>query len=251
MIKKLHAALTSNRFTRSAQRKLVRRVKGLLNVPDAYDDLTKIAGRTNPDAILDIGSHVGGTIARLLETTHCPIHGFEPTAKTFEKLSQRFHGNPLVTLHKLALSNQNGTAEFHNNSNEQTNSLLDNDTGNTNSLGQYTQHVSTEKIQTMKLDDWVDEHLPSKNIIIKSDVQGAEGLLLEGGRKAFKNQVIGFYSEAQIAPMYDGQADFCELHQLLTRELGFVLHNIYPCFHDKAGRALQTDAFWISERYLS
>ena len=177
-----------------------------------------------------------------------PIHGFEPTVAVFEKVSSTFEDNPLVSIHNFALSNATGTASFHCNNNEQTNSLLDNDVGN-KSLGDVTKHMGVETINTIRLDDWVTEYLPTGNLVVKSDIQGAEGLMLEGGQQTFRDRVLGFYSEAQIAPMYEGQADFFELHKILTN-LGFFLHNIYPCYHDKHGRALQTDAFWISEKVV-
>ena len=250
MIKNIHKALVGNPLTRRLQRGIVCGLKSSLGVPDPYSDLARIVRQNKPDAILDIGSHVGKTISRLLETSSVPIHGFEPTLKTFQKLTERFHGDPNVGLHKLALSNANGEAEFHCNANEQTNSLLDNGVGNNESLPHITQHVQTESVDTMRLDDWMAANIPTGNVVIKCDVQGAEGLLIEGGENSLRDQTIAFYSEAQIAPMYEGQADFCELHKRLTEKLGFVLHNIYPCFHDQQGRALQTDALWINTRFM-
>jgi len=249
MIHKLHKLLTSNSLTRGLQRSAVRKIKQTLSVPDAYADIRVWVDRTKPEALLDIGSHVGGTIARMLEFTSLPIHGFEPTAESFAKLEKRFGDNQQVSLHNVALSNQTGTATFHCNANDQTNSLLDNASGNSTALPEHTKHLGEQTIKTIRLDEWYEAHLAGKSLIIKSDVQGAEGLLLNGGSETFRKNVMAFYSEAQIASMYEGQMDFCELHQRLV-ELGFVLHNIYPCFHDKHGRALQTDALWIKESLL-
>ena len=250
MIRNIHKALVGNPLTRKLQRGIVCSLKNSLGVPDPYADLARIVRQQKPDAILDIGSHVGKTISRLLETSSVPIHGFEPTQNTFQKLSRRFQSDPKVTLHKLALSNVNGEATFHCNANEQTNSLLDNGAGNNEALAHATQHLQQETVETMRLDDWAAAHLPSAKVVIKSDIQGAEGLLVDGGEKCLREQTIAFFSEAQIAPMYEGQADFCELHKILTDKLGFVLHNIYPCFHDQQGRALQTDALWINTQFM-
>lgn len=247
MISAVNKILLSNSVTRRIHRRIIRTVKNILNVPDAYADLTSLIMRTSPDAILDIGSHVGVTIARILEIEKLPIHGFEPTAESFEKLSKRFANQPLVSVHNIALCDKTGEAEFHCNANEQTNSLLDNAEGNKAAFAEYTRHVAIQKIQTVRLDDWMEKNLPSARVVIKCDVQGAEGLVLAGGMKTFREQVIGFYSEAQIAPMYHGQLEFCGLHKLLVEELGFALHNIYPCMHDQQGRAVQTDALWIKE----
>ena len=248
MIQKIHQLLTSIPQTRKFQRKLVHGLKKQIGVPDAFLDLAKLIRQENPAAVLDVGCHLGKTISRILEENQVSIHGFEPTAAVFDKVSNLFAKNSLVSIHNFALSNETGTASFYNNNNEQTNSLLENDIGN-QSLGDVAKHVGVETIRTIRLDDWAKEHLPEGNLIIKSDIQGAEGLMLEGGQETFSNRVIGFYSEAQIAPMYEGQADFFELHKILTGH-GFFLHNIYPCYHDKHGRALQTDAFWINEKVV-
>lgn len=251
MIKQLHSLLTSNGVTRRVQRRVVRSLKSTMSCPDAYSDLAVLIQRTAPDAVLDIGSHVGLTIDRLLEDNQVPVHGFEPTPATFDKLAKRFHSHPLVTVHNIALSDKTEKATFYCNANEQTNSLLDNDEGNLEELANHTRHVETRTIQTIRMDEWIAANLSSKKVVVKSDVQGAEGLLLAGGMNTFRDQVIAFYSEAQISPMYKGQLDLCSMHQLLVQELGFVLHNIYPCFHDRQGRALQTDALWIKEAYLN
>jgi len=248
MIQKIHQLLTSIPLTKGLQRKLVHGIKNQIGAPDAFFDLAKLIRTQQPAAVLDVGCHLGKTISRILEQNQVQIHGFEPTSSVFEKVSSSFDNNSLVAIHNVALSNATGTATFHNNNNEQTNSLLDNDVGN-ESLGDITKHVGVETINTIRLDEWVTEHLPVGNLIIKSDIQGAEGLMLEGGQQTFRNRVLGFYSEAQIAPMYEGQADFFKLQKMLT-ELGFFLHNIYPCYHDQHGRALQTDAFWINESVI-
>jgi FkbM family methyltransferase len=250
MYKQIRKLLMANSVTRRLGRRIVGSVKSTINCPDAFIDLTSLIQRTSPDAVLDIGSHIGETIARILETNRIPIHGFEPTPATFDRLSKRFEGNSLISLHNIALSDKHGEATFHCNANEQTNSLLDNDQGNRELLAEHTRHINKQTIQTIRLDDWMAQHLPSAKVVIKCDVQGAEGLLLAGGMSTFREQVIGFYSEAQIASMYEGQMGFFDMHRILTTELGFALHNVYPCFHDKHGRALQTDAFWINEKYL-
>jgi FkbM family methyltransferase len=250
MIRQIHHLLVSNPLTRRLQRAVVKQAKSALSVPDAYDDLGRLIRQHRPECFLDIGSHVGATIARVLETHQVPIHGFEPTPKSFEALQKRFGEEQRVSIHNIALSNQTGTMEFFFNNNEQTNSLLDNAKGNNESLANHTSHTGKTAVKTMRLDDWIAETGINDSIIIKSDVQGAEGLLLEGGTDTFKNKVSAFYSEAQIAPMYEGQIDFFEMNKRLTEELGFVLHNIYPCYQDASGRALQTDALWIKESSL-
>jgi len=249
-IGKIHALLTSLPATRKLQRAVVLRVKKEIGVPDAYADLSNLILRFSPAAYLDVGSHDGNTINRILEENDVKVYGFEPTSETCRRLRDRFKSDKRVSIQEIALSNQSGTTEFFCNANEQTNSLLDNDQGNQESFGDQVAHLNRQTVTIMRLDDWLSQNVPEGDIVIKSDIQGAEGLLIEGGRETLRNRVIGFYSECQIAPMYKHQADLFDLNRTLTKELGFVLANIYPCMLDARGIAIQTDALWINKRYL-
>lgn len=203
------------------------------------------------DVFLDVGAHRGLTIDRVLEDNALRVHAFEPTPAACTALLDRFAQHPLVTIHNLALSDVDGEAEFFCNENAQTNSLLDNDIGNASILAGYTRHVDRVSVRTLTLDRWAEEHLThGETVFVKCDVQGAEGLVIRGGRNVFLNRVVGIYAEAQLAPMYADQTDFFELHRMLSTEFGFVLANIYPCYRDASGRALQTDVLWVHERFL-
>ncbi|TWU47572.1 2-O-methyltransferase NoeI [Rubripirellula tenax] len=249
-MQKLHRLLLSTRFSKPITRWVGAKVKKVAGAADATLDMRRVIESGKPIAILDIGSHVGETISRFREFTELPIFGFEPSPDTFERLQRRFANQANITVHPIALSNGNGTATFNLNANEQTNSLLANDTGNETILSEYTRPVASTAVQTRRLDDWLEEHLPEGDIFIKSDVQGAEGLLIEGGPLAFANRVVGFFGEAQLGPMYKGQSTLWDLNETLTKQFDFALSNIYPVYRDAGGRALQTDALWIHNRLL-
>lgn len=124
-------------------------------------------------------------------------------------------------------------------------SLLSNDHGNQEAFRCSTRPVATYEVPTVTLDDWLAQNIPNGSLVIKSDIQGAEGLLLDGGRLAFRDRVIAFYSEAQIGAMYAGQTDLWTLHKRLTTEFGFRISQIYPCLCNDNGEAVQTDVLWI------
>ncbi|TWU55486.1 FkbM family methyltransferase [Rubripirellula reticaptiva] len=249
-MQKIHRILLSSSLTKPVVRWAGRKLKKIAGAADASSDLSNVLKLGKPVAVLDIGSHLGETIARFREFTQLPIFGFEPSPETFERLSRRFAGDSSISIHCIALSNQNGMAAFNLNANEQTNSLLENDIGNETLLSDYTRHLQATEVQTKRLDDWLDEYFPEGDILIKSDVQGAEGMLIEGGERAFASRVIGFYGEAQLGPMYKGQSTLWDLNKTLTTQFHFALSNIYPVYRDPKGRALQTDALWIHERFL-
>ena len=245
MLKQIHRALVRNSFTRRHEWRLVCSMKRLLDAPDAYVDLMSIVRTRHPVAILDLGAFHGNTVARFLDECSIPIHAFEPTPASAEFIRQRFAGVRQVRVHEAALSDRLGVATFHENQNPQTNSLLDNDRGNVEAFSCSTRPVGTYEVKTITLDGWLAENIPEGPVVIKSDIQGAEGLLVDGGKDAFRERVIAFYSEAQIGAMYAGQMDFWTLHKRLTTEFGFRLSQIYPCLCNENGEAVQTDVLWI------
>jgi hypothetical protein len=38
-----------------------------------------------------------------------------------------------------------------------------------------------------------------------------------------------FYTEICILPLYESQAEFCDMKRIMIEELGFALCDIYPC----------------------
>jgi FkbM family methyltransferase len=218
-----------------------------MRVPDAYDDIFRICRKVNPVAALDIGAHIGETVMNLAEEFPAlPIHGFEPTPKTFDILQQRTARLANVTVHQAAVGDRDGTMSFFVNREGQTNSLLDNDRGNFESLGTLVEHVEKIDVKVIALDDWLAKNVPDGGkLFVKADIQGAEGLMLDGGRRAFSERVAALYCEVSFAPLYKGQEDFRALYGRLTDEFGFVLFDIYPCGRDNTGRAGWADALWV------
>ncbi len=245
MIKQMYALLLKHSITRRYQRRLLGSIRKLVGCPDAYDDLLNIVSLAAPAAILDIGSYIGDTVVRFVDETNIPVFAFEPTPKTFAVLANRFADSSQVQVNQLALGSHNGQEQFFLNQNPQTNSILENDSGNTQSFAQFTNHLDRAAVEVQTLDTWVESQSLYGPLVVKADIQGAEGLLLEGGKRVFKEQVLAFFSEVQLAPMYQTQTDFFCLNRTLTQDFDFYLANIYPCFRDQSGRAVQTDALWI------
>ncbi|MBL7115447.1 MAG: FkbM family methyltransferase [Kiritimatiellae bacterium] len=247
----VHTRLIKIPGWRRYQRRLSRRVKAIAGTPDAYGDLFAIAKIIDPVAVLDIGSYIGDTIERFTDELETMVYGFEPTPETFEKLKRRFADNPQVQVSNCALSNKEGTQTLFCNNNPQTNSLLDNDIGNERSFLEDTKHIDTAQIDVRTMDGWCSLHLPSQgDLIVKADVQGGEGRLLDGGQETFRDRIKAFYGEVQLSPMYKDQTSFADLNNLLSSAYGFSLYNMYPCLRDSFGRAVEVDALWVKDELL-
>lgn len=215
--------------------------------PEPFGDIARLSRAIRADLFIDIGCHTGDTLIRFLdEGVNCPVAAFDPISTNLDQARRKLSSYPQVTFHCAALSDTDGSAKFHVNKNSQTSSLLDNATGNERSFAQDTQHVDFVEVPTMRLDTWTGSNTANKErLIIKCDTQGAEELVVRGGKDTFKTKVSAFYSEVMLDPMYEGQASFEGLRNLLENECGLALRDIYPCLHDKDGRAVQMDVLWV------
>ena len=251
MLRLLHHILSRNRVTSRIQRHIVHRVKHLLNMPDGYYSMGQIYRKIKPAAILDIGAHHGYTVDKLLDyAPGAKIHAFEPTPDSAAVLRFRMNGRPNVQVHEIALGDTTGIVSFHLNVGEQTNSLLDNLAPRQSPYNPVQQPLSHVQVQAMTLDDWAAKFEPNGMLLIKADIQGAERLLVAGGKETFAQRVAAFYTEICILPQYENQTSLCELNQTMVEELGFALFDIYPCTKDELGRAAFTDVMWVKPAAL-
>jgi FkbM family methyltransferase len=223
----------------------------LLGKPDAWVDLLAICRRIQPRAILDVGAHVGRMVERFAdELPDIPIHAFEPTPGSAAALRHRVHRFSNVTVHEMAVSDHAGVVPFFLNRFDETNSLLENDPGSGQTA--LAEHVERIDVRAITLDDWCATQPQARDLVIKADMQGAEGRLIAGGRRTFADgRVAAFYSEVLFAPMYEGQASFCELHEILTSQHRLALWQIYPLARDATGRAAWGDALWVRKDTLA
>ena len=218
---------------------------------DPFFDLARIARESNANLFIDIGCHHGDTLLRFIESgVSCPVAAFDPFGGNIKKAQLVLQHHPQVQFYQLALSNSNGSARFFLNRNEQTSSLLENDTGNIASFTEDTSSLGDCDVATLTLDSWAQQYGAQGPCVIKSDTQGAEGLVIAGGRAFIKEHCTAFYGEIMLGNMYKGQSSFAEIRLLLEGECGLVLKNIYPCLHDKSGQAVQMDALWVKPDFL-
>lgn len=228
------------------------KLQSIAGYSDPFYDLASIARISDAQLFLDIGCHQGETLLRFIESgIQCPIAAFDPFAENIEKAKHLLQLHPRISFYQLALSNADGTARFYLNKNEQTSSLLPNDTGNLDSFADDTAPVGSYEVKTRTLDTWAAEHGVTGSCIIKCDTQGAEGLVIQGGRKFILEHCVAFYGEVMLGDMYKGQSSFGEIRKWLEKDCGLVLQNIFPCLHDKTGRAVQMDALWVKREFLT
>lgn len=246
MVKQLYLQCLRFPALRKPLRLARAKLQSIAGYTDPFYELASIARRSKAALFLDIGCHHGETLLRFIESgIQCPIAAFDPLGENIEKAKRLLQPYPRINFYQLALSNTNDTARFYLNRNEQTSSLLANDTGNLGFFVDDTAPVGSREVETRTLDSWATELGMDGPCIIKCDTQGAEGLVIQGGKNFIREHCVAFYGEVMLGDMYKGQSSFAEIRSLLERDCRLVLKNIYPCLHDSAGRAVQMDALWV------
>lgn len=128
----------------------------------------------------DVGAHFGQftLMASPRVGARGQVHGFEPTTETFGQLKANIELNALenVTINHNAVYHEKTTLELK---------VCDSGRGEFNTLGQPARrgggvdHI--EKIEAIRLDDYVVEHQIGRVDLMKIDVEGAEDFVLRGG----------------------------------------------------------------------
>jgi FkbM family methyltransferase len=174
--------------------------------------------RSNSNAI-DIGAANGEVLREILRVAPNGRHiAFEPRPGAARRLTDAFPG---VDVRAMALSNTNGTANFLCVKNAVAYSGLLRYT--------YPEYVDASEIEEItaevgRLDDNLSaEYVPA---LIKIDVQGAEGLLLEGATRtlATHRPVLIFEHILKTAAVYGTTS--ISLHRLLCEELGYGIFDL-------------------------
>ncbi len=216
-----------------------------------FVDQKIIFGDKQPVCVFDLGAHHGNTVAFYRNAfTHATIHAFEPHPESFEQLSSRFETDGKVRCVKAAVSDHSGTASFFNNLREYTNSLLPVDERSRNWVHEEaTRSVSKEQVVTITLDAYCEANGVRKIDLLKSDIQGAELRALRGATSLLGAGAIDVLMlEVLFAPLYEGQANFCDL----VSELGkydYNLLGIYNINRGANGLAGWADAIWVRKDF--
>ncbi len=146
----------------------------------------------NADVVLDIGSNFGyySLLASEQINSSGKIYAFEPDPSNYELLCKNLHINNIKSIIpvKKAISNVNGKSRlFIEKANLGGHSLAE-------------QNISDQKktieVSTITLDEFFYNHIEHPQVdFIKMDVQGAEGLVLSGGKKLLKNNKLKIMME--------------------------------------------------------
>ncbi|MEI6109384.1 MAG: FkbM family methyltransferase [Actinomycetes bacterium] len=195
---------------------------GHLNVAELNSQLGK-----NP-VIVEVGSFNGKDTLRLARNlTNASVYGFEPVPELYSVAVRRCLKAKNVRMLQLAASNFNGWTSLNvsDGTSRASSSILD-----PNPLGKFFRGINFDNQQrvhvaTIKLSDWFDEAGLEKIDLLWIDVQGAEGLVLQGLEEKL-NLVKMIYSEINFEETYAGAVLFEDV-KIFLEERGFTLEQVW------------------------
>jgi FkbM family methyltransferase len=164
-----------------------------------------------PKTFLELGAHCGDDTAWMASLPGVTVHAFEPDPRNHPP------PRPNVLLHRAAISDRDGRAPF----------LLSREGWGrewtySSSIKQPKNHLrrypvsfgETVEVETVTLDSHVHRHGIAAIDFIWADIQGAEGEMIRGGRRALERTRY-LFTEYSDDEMYEGQPTLAEILRLL------------------------------------
>jgi len=137
------------------------------------------------DVFVDVGANEGYfSLLASLASGGGRVFALEPQSRLVPVIEEnlRLNGCHHVTVSHVALSNRTGTATLHLQSSTNT--------GSSGFFNPRSRGLGREDVPTRTLDDYFAEHRIDRVRMMKVDCEGAEKLVMEGGRATLRGRTI-------------------------------------------------------------
>jgi FkbM family methyltransferase len=200
--------------------------------------------------VYDIGAASGVFSACLAKLCNVQsVHAFEPIPSAFAELTEHTRQYPQIERHNVAVGAENAESTIWVTvDSRDSSSLLKMLPLHKEEQPYATYEDQPEKIQIVRLDDFVREKQLPLPDVMKIDVQGYETHVLDGGstvitHAAFVILEMSFLSLYEGGPLFDDV--YCQM-----RNLGFRLVGMTGGLRGVSGRHLQADGIFQNLRYV-
>ncbi len=180
----------------------------------------------SPLVIVDVGAQPLNNqqeiYASLVEIDKAAIVAFEANAEGCSQLTEALGAAHSV---REIIVGDGSPATFYKNKSAVTNSLFPANMellSRFSGLAEMTTLVSSENVQTHRLDDLID--LPEIDFL-KMDIQGGELNALNGASRV-AGSAMAIHTEVEFVPLYVGQPLFADIDNKV-RSLGFQFHTLF------------------------
>jgi FkbM family methyltransferase len=214
-------------------------------IPAPSEILRQRVGRIDP-VIFDVGANVGQSITRFRGLfQRSTIHAFEPDARAFQTLRERFEGVDGVTLNPVALGAAASTATLHRYSFHEVSSLVPLD-----DASWWRRELDLQEVeQTTVPVDTLDRYCAAQGIetidLLKIDVQGFEPECLRGAAGMLAARKIGAIQlEVLLHPLYARPIHFADIEALLVPH-GYRLFTVFDLGIAATGELMQLDGLYV------
>jgi len=198
------------------------------------------------ETVIDVGAHSGEfcqMITKVLPSSS--IFCFEPLREEFRQLAYRMRGRPRFNAFNYALGDRNGTVEMYRNEYSQSSSLLPMAALHKRAFP-YTERETTETVELRRLDDVLAGTDLAPEILVKVDVQGYEDKVIAGAEVVLSRSKA-MIVEVSFQKLYEGQALFDAVYEILKKKGFAYLGNLYQLFNPIDGGILQADSLFVKQ----
>lgn len=218
----------------------------LTSLGDHYADMQRLLRGNNITGLMDAGASDGRVTRKFLKAfPNASAYMFEPHPTYREKLQEYAKLDKRINPQFVALADINGEMTLNLNQQTGMTSIFE-----TNKLsaelfpeGENSQQPTTVPVST--IDSWREQNGNPPFEIMKFDLQAAELKALKGAARTLTESTLVIYTEVFFNPLYEGGALFSQI-DLLLREYGFSLFNIYKPKASKQGMLLWANAVYVN-----
>lgn len=199
------------------------------------------ADRSRLTILLDIGAYRGNwseSAASMLRHQNIPghVYAFEPSSSTFKGLSERFKGNELVSISRIALSDISREREF----------FVAGQLCGINSL-LTIDGASKEMVAALRLDDFLAKYRIDHILMAKSDTEGHDLGVLQGATETLRQGCIDIWQFEYNHRWIGGRTYLKDVFDFIADKpyrLGKLYGNgieIYECWHPELERFFESN----------
>jgi FkbM family methyltransferase len=193
--------------------------------------------------VVDVGAHSGEFSSAICAVLpHIEVFAFEPLPECHDQLIRKFGKNGVVHVFQTAVGDSRGEVEFWRSDFSKSSSLLRMSSLHQNAFP-WSARNRPIKVQLATLDDFADKIALSSKSLLKIDVQGFEDRVLRGAQNMLR-RVDYVLVEVSLAPLYEGQAEFHTIYDLLVQAGFSYKGNMEQLASPADGAILQVDALF-------
>lgn len=223
----------------------------LTSLSKHYTDIQRLLHGHTISGLMDAGASDGRVTRKFLRAfPEASAYLFEPHPIYREKLQNYAEQDKRITPQFIALSDTTGELTLNLNQQAGMTSIFE-----TNQLsaelfpeGERSQQATTVPVTT--IDSWREQNGNPPFEIMKFDLQAAELKALQGASKTLSESTLVIYTEIFFNPLYEDGALFSQI-DLLLREYGFNLYNIYKPKASPQGMLLWANAIYVNTNKIN